>query len=432
MTVFRAGFGRSDITPKVGCQLVGYGGRSEGATSVHDPLQTRALVLEDKGGRWALISIEFCYLNIDTVQRMREVIQARLGIPPAHIFIATTHTHAGPHDRQAENWDRPLAEVVAGAVEAACQALQPARIGSGYGFLYGYSINRRWLDRPVDPGLAVVRLDDVAGKPLGLVTNFACHAVVMGADNLLISGDWPGYASTRLEEALGPDTTCLFFQGGAGDINPLVAGVREHLQGHQTVRAIGEVSTYYGSPDDPDQWNIGNRAGGTFEEVAELGGAFVEQVLRVAHRISTAVPSSALWSEQITVNATADPDEPRLDPPAWSLVLKTEVPTGADGKIQAEIMVLGLDKIVWVGQPGEVFSETAVFLRRKLRLMGYVAPMLVSYANGWLAYLPEPDAFDEKGYEPGWAVRLGISRYFQARVWQAVAPVLQQRADAFK
>jgi hypothetical protein len=395
-------------------------------------LQARALVLEDEGGRWALISIEFCYLNADTVQHIREVIQARLGIPPARSLIATTHTHAGPHDRQAENWDRPLADIVADAVEAACRALQPARIGSGYGFLYGYSINRRWLDRPVDPGLAVVRLDDADGKPLGLVTNFACHAVVLGSDNLLISGDWPGYACTRLEEALGPDTTCLFFQGGSGDINPLVAGVREHLQGHQTVRAIGEVSAYYGVPDDPDQWNIGDRRGGTFEEVAELGDAFVDQVLRVARRIPTGYPSSSLWSAQLTVNASADPDEPRLDPPAWSLVLKTEVPTGADGTIQAEIMALGVDKIVWVGQPGEVFSETAVTLRRKLRLMGYAAPMLVSYANGWLAYLPEPDAFDEKGYEPGWAVRLGISRYFQARVWEAVSPVLQQRAEVFK
>jgi hypothetical protein len=432
MTVFRAGFGRSDITPKLGCRLVGYGGRAQGATDVHDPLHARALVMEDEGGRWALISIEFCYINRDTVQAIRETIQRRLGVPPTNIFIATTHTHAGPDDRQANNWDRPLAEIVADAVEAACQALRPARLGSSYGFLYSHSINRRWLDRPVDPALAVIRIDDADGKPLGLVTNFACHAVVLGYDNLRLSGDWPGYASAKLEEALGPGATCLFFQGGSGNINPIVAGVRNHLQGDQTVRAIGEVSVYYGPRDDPQQWNIGDRGGGTFAEVAELGEAFTAEVLKVARRMATASPTAPLWSKQVSVNATADPGEPTLEPPAWSLTLKVEVPTNSEGNILAEIMALGAGNVVWVGQPGEVFSETAVTLRTRLRLLGYAAPMLVSYANDWLAYLPEPEAFDEGGYEPGWAARLGISRRFQARVWEAIAPVLQQQAKALK
>ena len=251
----------------------------------------------------------------------------------------------------------------------------------------------------------------------------------MGYDNLAISGDWPGYASNRLEEALGPDTTCLFFQGGAGDINPLVEGVRQYLQGEQTVRAIGEVSVYYGPADDPQQYNIGDRGGGTFTEVAELGEAYADQVLRVARRISTKAPTGPLWSEQLAVIATADAGEEGPAPPAWSLTLQLEVPTNSEGNIMAEIMALGAGDIVWVGEPGEVFSETAVRLRTKLRLMGYAAPMLVSYANDWLAYLPEPEAFDEGGYEPGWAVRLGISRNFQARVWAAVEPVVKQRAD---
>ena len=172
MTTFLAGFGRSDITPKLGCRLVGYGNRPDGATAVHDPLHARALVMADEGGRWAMISIEFCYVNADTVAEIRQTIQRRVDIPPENIFIATTHTHAGPDDRNPDNWDRPFAEIVADAVEVAGQALQPAQIGSGYGFLYGYSINRRWLDRPVDPAIAVVRIDDADGQPLGLGDEF--------------------------------------------------------------------------------------------------------------------------------------------------------------------------------------------------------------------------------------------------------------------
>jgi hypothetical protein len=374
-----------------------------------------------------MLSIDFCFVNAETVQAIRVATEKRLNIPADHIFIATTHTHSGPDDRQVENWPRPLADLVADAVEAAVQAKQPARIGSAFGFLYGHSINRRWLDQPVDPAVAVVRIDDLAGQPLGLITNFACHAVVMGSDNLQISGDWPAYANAQLEAALGPDATCLFFQGGAANVNPLVAGVRQRLQGDQTVKAIGDVSVYYGAADDPAAWSIGNREGGTFAEVAELGQAYAEAVLRVNQRLATAVPRGALWSQQLLINASAEADEARPPTPAGHLALRYEVPTNASDQIMAEIMLLGLGDLVWIGQPGEVFSQTSVRLRTKLRLLGYTTPMLVSYANDWLAYLPEPDDFDEGGYEPGWALRLGISRHFQARVWAAIMPVLQDQ-----
>src|SRR4030095_7074662 len=90
-------------------------------------------------------------------------------------------------------------------------------------------------------------------------------------------------------------------------------------------------------------------------------------------------------------------------------------------------MLLGLGETVLVGQPGEVFTETSVKLRTQLRLMGYRVPILVGYANGWLVYLPVPEAFNEGGYEPGWATRLGISQQFQTRVWETIAPTLQQQ-----
>jgi hypothetical protein len=337
--------------------------------------------------------------------------------------MATTHTHAGPHDQDAENWSRPLPEMIADVVERAHQTRQEARIGSAYGLLYGYSINRRWLDRPVDPGIALLRIDDLEGNPLGMVTIFGCHAVVLGSDNLQISGDWPGYAIAKLESTWGQGTTCLFFQGGAGDINPLVEGVRRRLRSGHTVMAIGQVAPYYGDVSDPQTWNIGNRGGGTFDEVAELGDAFVEEVSYLADHTATATPTGPIWSEQITVNAAADPGEHPVRPKTPLLTEKPNLPSEDD--IPTEIMLWGIGDTVLVGQPGEVFSETAVNLRVRLRAMGYRVPALVSYANGWWAYLPEPGAFGEGGYEPGWAVTLGISKQFQPRVWAAIEPVLQ-------
>ena len=305
---------------------------------------------------------------------------------------------------------------------------KPAQIGTGYSFLYGYSINRRWLDKPVDPAIVVLRVDDDQGNLLGCLSVYGNHAVVMGSDNYAISGDWPGYAMRELEEKLGPDITCLFFQGGAGDINPLVEGVRQHLRSGETVRAIGEVSAYYGAADDPDQYNIGNRWGGTFEEVAELGKAYAEAVAYVADTIATEVPQRPLWSEQVIVEGAADPGEHPNRPPAP--LSREIISTMDDQHIPAEIMLLGIGDLALVGEPGEVFAETAVNLRVRLRNMGYKSPMLVSYANGFILYLPEPSAFEEGGYEPNWAATLNISRQFQGRVWDAIEPVLRERVTA--
>lgn len=427
MTTFQAGFGRSDITPRLGCQLVGYNHRPGGASGVHDALQARALVLEHDGARWAVVSCDLCFVGKPTVDAIREAVAARTGIAPDAVFVAATHTHSGPDDLEAGAWERPLAELVADAVVAADAARQPARLGGGFGMLYGYSINRRWLDRPVDPGVGVVRIDDAQGNPLGLLTNFACHAVVMGSDNLLISGDWPGQACRDLEAALGPQSTCLFLSGGSGDINPLVANVRARLERGQPVRSIGNISTYYGAAGDPQLWNIGDRGGGTFAEVAELAAAFSAEVLRVAHGIRTQ-PVRALWSEQVMVDALRSADEPALHLPRPFDALDVTTLLDAAGRMPAEIMLLGMDDILLLGEPGEVFSETAVRFRTHLRLLGYTIPMLVGYANGRLDYLPEAEAFDEGGYEPIYPAYMGISRYFQDRVWRAVEPVVRQHA----
>lgn len=419
----QAGFGRAEITPKLGCKMVGYGGREQGALAVHDPLLARALVIETDAGCWALLSADICYIGNETLAEVRQAVQARVGIAPANLLVAATHTHAGPHDRHTQNWDRPLADLLADAVAMAYAARQPARLGSGTGVLYGYSINRRWLDRPIDPGVVVLRVDDANGNPLGLWTNFACHSVVLGSDNMQISGDWPGYAARKVEELLGPDTTCLFTQGGSGNINPLVNGVRQHLRSGQTVSAIGKVSTYYGPANDPSKWDIGNRAGGSFAEVAELGDAFAAEAAYVASRITTTA-TIPIWSDWVTVNAAAAPDE---HPARSKPVLVTELPVINDpDNIPAEIMLLQVGDLMLVTQPAEVFAETAIRLKIQLRALGYVTPALVSYTNGFLLYLPEPEDFPEGGYEPEWAISLGLSKQFQPNFRQAITPIVER------
>ncbi|NPV06934.1 MAG: hypothetical protein HPY83_03090 [Anaerolineae bacterium] len=418
MSNLHAGFGRADITPRLGCRLMGYSNRQGVATGVHDPLLARALVLEHDGQRHALIACELLYTSEPTTQAVRQAVERRLGIPPDNVFIAAIHTHSGPDDREADNWERPLAEIITDAVEEAAGRLQPARVGGGFGVLYSYSINRRWIDRPVDPAVGVIRVDDAEGRPLGLVCNFACHGVVLGSDNLLISADWPGQACRYLQ--VGGFGEVMYFQSGCGEVNPLVAGVRARLESGHPVVAIGNIASWYGNRDDPEAWNIGDRRGGTFGEVDELAAAFAREAAHVARTIQTH-DVERVWSRRLIVDAARSPDEPVMP-----VETTRQMPSLLDdqGRILSEVMLFRMDGTLLVGQPGEVFSETAARLRTRLRLMGYHTPLLVSYANGSIGYLPEPEAFDEGGYEPTSPTLRGVSRYYQQRVWEAVRAAL--------
>lgn len=419
----QAGVGKQVITPQGSVPMAGYFSRQGPSLGVHDDLYARALILQEGEVTLVFCSIEICYLRAHEVAKIREVAQARTGIPAAQIFVVTTHTHSGPDAYDDGLWERPFAELVADAIEAAYKNLQPAQLGVGAGFLFGYNINRRWLDRPADPAVGVLRVETAAGQPLALLGNYACHAVVLGADNRLISGDWPGYSSRLLESYFGGDFVALFSQGGAGDVNPLTETVRQRLAAGHAVGTIGEITSYYGAYDAADgaSWNIEDRLGGTFVECETLARAYNAEVLRVWSAIEM-TDAPALWVEAVQVDAALGPDEP----PATGLTPAHEalLPDVNKAHITMEIMFVGMDKTAIVGHPGETFSEDAINFRKYCQQSGFAQGWLMSYANGSYAYLPPENAFAEGGYEVDWPLRFGISRHLQARIHAAGVEVL--------
>ncbi len=425
-----AGVGKTVITPKVGAMLYGYTHptRNNPSIGVHDDLHARAVVLQTRGFSLALCSVELCYLRAQDVAQIRQRVSAQCGLFGQDIFIATTHTHSGPATHIESEWDFSLIDRIAEAILIAYNHRQPARFGSGIGLLHHWHINRRWLDRPVDPALGVLRIETLDNKPLAVMGSFGCHAVVMGADNLFISGDYPGYFSRIIEKTLANNSVALFFPGGAGDANPMTSVVRARLTQGNPIGTLGDLVDYYGKFQEGkrDHWNIGDRAGGTFSEAEELGQAVADEVLRVYQAIVTA-EQVRVWTDRIVVNGKADPSEPyfpgTLTPDFLQLLPELE-----NNQLPLEIMLVGIGDSVLVGHPGETFSENAVQLRIAAQQMGYKHPLLITYANGNYAYLPPAYVWDEGGYEiSAWVSFFGISRQVQERIWNAIAPILKQR-----
>ena len=252
----------------------------------------------------------------------------------------------------------------------------------------------------------------------------------MGYDNQYISGDWPGYSSTRLEAELGNDFVALFCQGGAGEVNPLTETVRQRLAAGHPVEAIGSTSTMYGDYNENDvhAWNIGDRGGGTFTEAETIALAYNTEVMRVWRTINTS-SDIALWTKtEMVSGAPSDDEEPIPDEaPLQRMRERFEriLADALENELRMEVMVIGIGDAVLVGQPGETFSENAVSLRKLSQQMGIGYPMLISYANGWFSYLTPANAYPEGGYEVAVAQSVGLSRHIQDRILEAVLPHLK-------
>ncbi len=238
----KAGVARVDITPPAGVRMWGYFDRLTPAQGVLDPLFARVLVLEAGEKRLAYVDLDLGRpFGPTALAEIRDRAQKSAGI--SYVLVQATHTHAGPvvmdqYPSGEPAWEATDLGRIAQAIMEARQRAVPARLGVGYGTAYiGYNRRRvnpdgtvtmfwrnsqRQPTAPVDPTVAVLRVDTAEGKPLAILVNYACHPVTFGPDNLQFSADFPGAMTKSVEEAFkgaAPSPLCFFLQGAPGDIN---------------------------------------------------------------------------------------------------------------------------------------------------------------------------------------------------------------------
>ncbi len=243
----RAGFAKTDITPRIGVELCGFGPfiqrRSVG---IRDRLWAKAVALEHSGSTVVIVSCDLIGLSHSAVTQIRHLVQEATRLSADSIMVHCTHTHSGPCTASYTGWgerDNPYYEVLPGRVAEACiQAfgnLTPATISHAEVPCEGIGLNREYdhdslpLEdvlqedwRPSKPELTdttchVLTVHDVSGLMLGFMSYFGCHPVVCSEDGRYIHGDFPGVATNILERE-HPGSIGLFLQGAQGDVNSCV------------------------------------------------------------------------------------------------------------------------------------------------------------------------------------------------------------------
>ncbi len=205
---FQAGFAKRDITPKKFTPMWGYGARHAAlAIGTLKPLFAKAIVIHSGKGKVALVGLDLGRgPTPGMMDQIREAIQDKANIE--HVMIVGSHTHHGPvielSDRagfgkgkydSAVEYAKQLPLLLIEAILEADKNTVPAKIGVANRVDLKLNRNRHWKkpNKPVDPMLATIRLDDLSGKPIAVLVNFAAHPVMTDGKILKYSTDYPGF-----------------------------------------------------------------------------------------------------------------------------------------------------------------------------------------------------------------------------------------------
>lgn len=398
----RAGVARSDITPPLGTHLMGYadpyGQRT--ATSVRDPLNATALVLEKDGRRAAIISLDLCVVGDEYFEAVRRGVQKATGIPAEAVTVSVIQTHSAPRTVRVFGWCEVdtdyvnrifLPGAIAAAAKAASQTV-PVRVGVGV-IQSQTGVNRRnIMDNHeaglhynpwalYDPEMTVLRFESAKGT-LANIVHYGAHPTVLGGWSRVISRDWPGIMIDRVEQLT--KATTLYLNGAVGDIAPRTA-----------------FRSCVGGQDETSIWEAGARA-----SLDAMTAWRSIKDLRDVDLFTTTGPIELPYQpltplEEARANlAAAEPDK---DKPGhgmmtymhWNAVVEAHKQQALKSK-RYEQIVTALGPVAFVPFPGEPFAETVLRMRDESPFQN---TLCLSTSGGHNQYFCTREAVARGGYE---------------------------------
>ena len=374
---FRVGYAKADITPTKPMPMWGYGARHDAlSVGVRDPLHAKAVVVDVGEQKLALVGLDLGRSpRPEMMARIRQAVKDASGI--TYVMISGSHTHHGPvielqdvDGKGKGKFDDAVAYVgelehkLIAVINEAAANVQDARIGWGSADV---PMNRnrqaKREPKPTDPELTVLRFDDLDGKPIALMINFAAHPTILNGADLRFSAEWPGQMMNTVESAL--DTNCAFLQGAAGDMSP------------NTTDATKDIESF--------------------------GKAIGEEALKVARAIETHVPETPSiqgMDEDFEYTTRLPVDNPMVE----GLLAKAFFPEFGKAafdemkgdKITPHLTTMLLNnELALVGGSGEFFCNHANRLKERSK---DVKTIFVGYCNGHHMYFPTIEAASEGGY----------------------------------
>lgn len=410
--VLKAGAAAVDISPADSQFLFGYPHVERMSTGIHDPLLSSALYLENGQEQVLFVANDIIFVSKDLTRRARCRIAQATGIRSEAIMLSATHTHSGPMTMNClSTQDDPVIpktdqkyvsfledQIVRSACKAVEQA-QPAQIGLVIADGSGVGTNRRDPSGPSDLDVPVLLVKSYDGSEnIACMMICAMHPTVLHEDSRLISGDFPGMARQYLQcEVLGKDCPVVYHTGASGNQSP------RHVTQANTFAEAKRLGDLLGQSVASALANM------EFQSQGTLISSQREVTLPGKEFSSAAVAQQNLQKSIIRLENLRKNNAPRQDVRTaecdWFGAEETLTIARAseEGRLEAayacclpaEIQIIKVGDWAFVGWPGELFVEYALWIRAR-----WDNSFILTMANGDLqGYVVTPEAAAEGGYE---------------------------------
>ena len=371
------------LTPplEIGYTLGGYGARmSKPAEGIHDDIWAKALVLNEDGKKYAIVTLDILGLPPNVKPQVIEKLNQK-GWTEENIMFLPSHSHTSLemfalNDKNIFNlapigiFQQQLLDFVVQAladlIQSADQNLQAVKIGSQSKQIEGLNRNRRG-EPFVDNTLTVTRIDHMDGQSMAVLVNWTGHPTIMDEDDMLVSGGWPGYLQRELEGWIGQGVVAMYYNGPQAD---------------QSVRA--------------------ESAGSHYEKAEKYGRTMAINVRSIYEDIKPAEDIQFFYNYKIIPlpEREAHPDfmetggtEYGLDEDKINILLQQVFP------VQTSIGACRLGDLLIVGAPGELSAELGLNIKDDLRIRGIKYPVIGGLANEWISYILSEEEYHKGGYE---------------------------------
>jgi hypothetical protein len=358
----RVGWARESITPLLNASednpvegafkavpLAGYGNRDgKPAEGIHDSVFVKAVALEVQDQLLVLVASDLLIVPPEVSAGGSKNLEQQIGLERSQLFFSATHTHssvgawsegmvgeafAGEFNAGIVQW---LVERFSQAVIKSVENLQPGQLGVGSFNAADFVANRLVGEKGTkNPEFIFLVAQQHSGRK-AILGSFDAHATTLSDDNMLFSGDYPGYWQRKLEYA-GADMA-VFFAGSVGSHRPVSSGEK-------------------------------------FDKPKFIGEALADSVLKYERTISLR-DSITLASVNLEMDLpefhVRVSDGIRLVP-AISQNLFPPI-----GKVYLQAARIG--NLIWATTPGDFSGETAIILKNAMHKKGYKA--LVTSFNG--------------------------------------------------
>jgi hypothetical protein len=380
MLGFKIGLGIYEYNFPSGMVMGGYSARNKPSVGTHDPITARATVFigneKNPKKKVLIIEAEFIGLEKTRVTKLKEELAKKYQLLPEQILIAVTHPHSSVLNinlftTASPNAKKMVDEGIRAAVQNAFNSLFEGYLEYYVGDIDKVSFNRRDWDKnseAVSKEMIILKLFDDTKKLRGLMYNWSCHPVVMQAENLQLTADWPYFTQQFLRKELKEPTLIVqFLQGTPGNLNP------------RNVPFSGTVTN-------------------TFKDCQEIGDDVGRQMLKILTNSPQIFPVQSDPKSILLGGLLLEIEIPVEDADKAEFFKEFTNTIEINGKfyVRTIVQALRVGPLGLVGFPGEMFSDIGLEIKNAKI---FPATLVIGYANDYIGYAGSTAVYQAGGYE---------------------------------